>query len=132
MRKSIYLLTSTSTSHNHRFHPHPPPANHIHRFHPLPLATPASYLPRPQVTPIHSTHSLKSNADSERVFSLVRRIKTDFRASLSTSSLLSLIGCHFNKTTSCCEFTKFPDSLQKAKTCTMERNRAIATVAEHD
>ena len=73
-----------------------------------------------------------SNTDSERVFSLVRRIKTDFRASLSTSSLSSLIGCHFNKIT-CCEFTQFPDSfLQKAKTCTMECNRASATVAEHD
>ena len=66
-----------------------------------------------------------SNADSERVFSLVRRIRTDFRASLSTSSLSSLIGYKFNKTSSCCQFNQFPDSfLQRAKTCTRERNRA--------
>ena len=44
---------------------------------------------------------LVSNTDSKCVSSLVRRIKTDFRASLNTSSLSSLIGCHFNKTTSC-------------------------------
>ena len=56
-----------------------------------------------------------SNADSERVFSLVRRIQTDFRASLNTSTLSSLIGCHFNKTSTCCEYTRYPDVLlQKA------------------
>ena len=31
-----------------------------------------------------------SNADSERVFSVVRRIKTEFRSSLSTESVFSL------------------------------------------
>ena len=39
-----------------------------------------------------------SNADSERVFSVVRRIKTEFRSSLSTESVSALISCHFNKT----------------------------------
>ena len=39
-----------------------------------------------------------SNADSERVFSLVRRIKTEFHSSLSTVSVSALISCHFNKT----------------------------------
>lgn len=66
-----------------------------------------------------------SNADSERVFSLVRRIRTDFRASLSTSTLSSLIGCRFNNMSPCCEFKQFPDSfLQRAETCTMEHNRS--------
>ena len=37
-----------------------------------------------------------SNADSERVFSLVRRIKTEFRSSLATETVSSLITCHFN------------------------------------
>ncbi len=64
-----------------------------------------------------------SNADSERVFSLVRRIKTDFRSSLYTETLSSLIGCNFNKTWMCCERYKFEESLlTAAKKCTHERN----------
>ena len=64
-----------------------------------------------------------SNADSERVFSLVRRIKTEFRSSLQTETLSALIGCHFNKTTDCCEKVHFDGPLlSKAKSCTHERN----------
>ena len=66
-----------------------------------------------------------SNADSERVFSLVRRIKTDFRSSLSVETVSALIGCHFNKTTSCCEQQHFEEPLlSRAKVCTMERNQS--------
>ena len=65
-----------------------------------------------------------SNADSERVFSLVRRIKSDFRASLSTDTLSALIGCHLNKTSECCERRKFDVTLiNKAKVCTRELNK---------
>ena len=68
-----------------------------------------------------------SNADSERVFSLVRRIKTEFRSSLQTDTLSALIGCHFNKTTDCCEKVHLDESLiTKAKTCTHERNLRYA------
>lgn len=65
-----------------------------------------------------------SNADSERVFSLVRRVKTDFRASLAPETLSSLIGCHFNNTNAhCCKLGKLDDALlKKAKACTRERN----------
>ena len=49
-----------------------------------------------------------SDADCERVFSQVRRIKTDFRSSLSTETI---IGCHFNKMSKCCELTTFEESL---------------------
>ena len=49
-----------------------------------------------------------SNANSESVFSLVRCIKTDFRASLALSAL---IGCHFNRDCKCCEGVKYPDSI---------------------
>lgn len=64
-----------------------------------------------------------SNADSERVFSVVRRIKTEFRSSLSTESVSALISCHFNKTSKCCENKQFDERLiAKAKTCTRERN----------
>jgi hypothetical protein len=66
-----------------------------------------------------------SNADSERVFSLVRRIKTDFRSSLSVETLSALIGCHghFNSTGKCCELDTIDTVLlEKAKACTRERN----------
>ena len=64
-----------------------------------------------------------SNADSERVFSLVRRIKTDFRASLFTETLSALIGCHLNKTFACCERRQLDTSLlSKAQTCTRDMN----------
>ena len=58
-----------------------------------------------------------SNADCERVFSLVRRIKTDFRASLSTETVSALIGCHLNNKFKCCEQIIFdPALLNRAQT----------------
>ena len=54
-----------------------------------------------------------SNADSERVFSLVRRIRTEFRSSLPIETLSALIGCHFNKTTNCCEKVPLEESLPR-------------------
>ena len=63
----------------------------------------------------------KSNADSERVFSLVKRIKIVFRPNLATETVSALIGCRFNKTMRCCDMHKFEDSLlSKAKNCTRE------------
>ena len=79
--------------------------------------------------PLHYILSLQlisipvSNADIERVFSLVRRIKTEYRCSLATQTLSSLISCHYNKTWTCCERYKFKYSLLVAtKKCTHERN----------
>ena len=64
-----------------------------------------------------------SNAGSERVFSVVRRIKTEFRSSLQTETVSALIGCHFNKKSQCCEQSSFEQSLlENAKSCTNERN----------
>ena len=51
-----------------------------------------------------------SNADCERVFSLVRRIKTEFRASLLPETISSLIGVHFNSPFQYCSQTDFPTS----------------------
>ena len=68
------------------------------------------------------------NADCERVFSLVRRIKTDFHASLSTETVSTLIGCHLNTTFKCCEKRKFDTALlNKAQTCTRERNQQCSS-----
>lgn len=64
-----------------------------------------------------------SNADCERVFSVVRRIKTDFRSSLLPDTISSLIGIHFNSPFQCCEQTEYSSSLlDKAKVCTREMN----------
>lgn len=69
-----------------------------------------------------------SNADSERVFSLVRRIKTEFRASLSPETVAALIGCHLNKTSKCCKTSKFNEQLLiQAKQCTRQRNLSYAS-----
>ena len=57
-----------------------------------------------------------SNADCERVFSHVQRIKTDFRSSLSTETISSLIGCQFNKIGNCV-------NMQNLKTlCLLKQN----------
>jgi len=65
-----------------------------------------------------------SNADCERVFSLVRRIKTDYRANLIPETISSLIGVHLNSPFQCCDQLEFPISLlDKAKSCTKEMNR---------
>ena len=63
------------------------------------------------------------NTDCERVFSLVRRIKTDFRSSLHADTISSLIGIHFNSRFKSCEQSDFePSLLEKAKNCTGEKN----------
>ena len=60
--------------------------------------------------------------------SLVRRIKTEFISSFPTETLSALIGCHFNKSSSCCEMARIDESLiTKAKTCTRERNLSYAS-----
>ena len=65
-----------------------------------------------------------SNTDSERVFSLVRRIKTDFRSNLIPDSISSLIGVHVNSPFRCCSLVDFSASLlDKVKSCTREFNK---------
>ena len=54
-----------------------------------------------------------SNADSECVFSVVKRIKTEFCSSLSTESVSALISCHFNKTSKCCENKHFDECFNR-------------------
>ena len=69
-----------------------------------------------------------SNPDCKWVFSLVRRIKTEFCSSLEISTVSSLIGCHFNKTSKCCENVNFHKSLlANAKHCTRQRNLSYVT-----
>jgi hypothetical protein len=72
---------------------------------------------------LHLLSIPSSNADSERVFSLVRRIKTDFRSNLLPETISALVGIHFNTLDTCCEQSVYETSLlDKAKSCTHERN----------
>lgn len=67
-----------------------------------------------------------SNADEERIFSLVRKNKTMFRPNLSLDKTLpSIIQCKVNffSDTKCYEFTPSKDLLQKAKQATWKYNR---------
>ena len=65
-----------------------------------------------------------SNADSASAFSLVRRIKTDFRSNLIPDTISSLIGVHVNSPFRCCSQVDFSASLlDKAKSCTRELNK---------
>ena len=63
-----------------------------------------------------------SNADSERVFSLVRRIQTDFRSQLIPETISALIGVHFNTNENCCEGNFDSNFLKEAKSCTHQKN----------
>lgn len=64
-----------------------------------------------------------SNADSERVFSLVRRIQTEFRSRLLPETISAIVGIHLNMNDHCCEGSDFdPSFLQKAKSCTHAKN----------
>lgn len=72
---------------------------------------------------LHLLSIPSSNADSERVFNLVRRVKTEFRSNLLPETVSALVGLHFNTPESCCEQSVFGTNLlDKAKSCTRERN----------
>ena len=63
-----------------------------------------------------------AKADSERAFSLVNRIHTEFRATLLTETLSALISCHFNIPWKCYELPWVASRIM-AKKCTMELER---------
>ena len=59
-----------------------------------------------------------SNGECERIFSQVRKIKTDFRASMSDDSLEKLLILKSAKNTKCYEETFSQEFLKKAKSAT--------------
>ena len=65
-----------------------------------------------------------SNADTERVFSIVRKILTEQRSQLEQSTLCALIGCKLNSSHSCYQLETQDDLIKSAKHATMEYNRA--------
>ena len=64
-----------------------------------------------------------SNADTERVFSIVRKIVTDYRIEMEQSTLCALLACKLNS--DCCYKLSTPtELLHKAKRATTEYNKA--------
>ena len=65
-----------------------------------------------------------SNADTERVFSIVRKIITDYRTEMEQSTLCALLACKMNCDCPCYELETPKELLRAAKVATMEYNRA--------
>ena len=64
------------------------------------------------------------NAETERVFSIVRKIVTDYRTQMDQSTLCALISCKLNNDSKCFELATPEELLKQARTATMEYNRA--------
>ena len=59
-----------------------------------------------------------SNADSERGFSMLRKIHTDQRANLDQSTIIALMGMQFNCDDCCCDIKLSPELLSACKKAT--------------
>jgi hypothetical protein len=64
-----------------------------------------------------------SNADTERVFSIVRKIVTDYRTELDQSTLCALVACKLNDDSKCFKLDTPTDLLQTAKSSTSDYNK---------
>ena len=64
-----------------------------------------------------------SNASSERAFSILKKVKTDFRSELAHDTLCAIFSLKFNGG-QCCEHSHFSDSVLKtAKKATYMYNK---------
>ena len=63
-----------------------------------------------------------SNADSERIFSHVKKIHTEFRSELSVDTTTDMLATKQNQTVMCCDYEPTENVLQKAKKATMQYN----------
>ena len=63
-----------------------------------------------------------SNADSERIFSHVKKIHTEFRSELSVDTITDMLATKQNQTVMCCDYAPTENVLQKAKKATMQYN----------
>ena len=68
-----------------------------------------------------------SNADTERVFSIVKKIVTSYRTDLEQSTLCALLSCKLNCDFNCFELETPTDLLRRAKGATVEYNRSHST-----
>ena len=65
-----------------------------------------------------------ANADTERVFSIVRKISTDYRSHLEQNTLCALVSCKLNNDQKCYELDTPSELLTKARTATKDYNKA--------
>jgi len=74
----------------------------------------------PLLTCVMTTLSViaDSNADSERVFSMVRKIDTDSRSQLGNDTLRALLSCKINTDDPCYAFVPDKDLFKAAKLAT--------------
>ena len=72
----------------------------------------------------------RSNADTERVFSIVRKIVTDYRTEMEQSTLCALVSCKLNSNCDCLKLDTPKVLLKKAKVATMEYNRAHSSKSD--
>ncbi|XP_033757996.1 uncharacterized protein LOC117340342 [Pecten maximus] len=63
-----------------------------------------------------------SNADSERAFSMVRKITTDFRSDMNNDTLCALLSTKINCDSDCCDYQPSTNVLKMAKTATTTYN----------
>ena len=64
-----------------------------------------------------------SNADTERVFSIVRKIVTDYFTEMNKSMLCALVSCNLNSNSNCYDLETPKELLKRAKVATVENNR---------
>ena len=65
-----------------------------------------------------------SNAETERVFSIVRKIVTDYRSQMDQSTLCALISCKVNNDSVCFQLDTPTILLKEAKSATVKYNSA--------
>lgn len=66
-----------------------------------------------------------SNSDSERTFSMVRKIVTDYRSELANETICSLLCTKINSDTVCYEYKPSKAVLKMAKTATQRYNESL-------
>lgn len=66
-----------------------------------------------------------SNADSERAFSIIKKIHTDFRSDLNNDTICGLLSCKVNQNQCCYEYQPSASVLKSAKSATSNYNQSL-------
>ena len=66
-----------------------------------------------------------SNADSERIFSMLKKIQTEHRSELANDTTCSLICAKQNQNMECCECCPDSEVLKNAKTACIDYNNEL-------
>jgi predicted transcriptional regulator len=66
-----------------------------------------------------------SNADSERIFSMLKEIQTEHRSELANDTICSLICAKQNQNMECYEYCPNSEVLKKSKTACIDYNNEL-------